>query len=359
MRVRFAPSRADPTSTGRPFAPSNATDREQRMIARNLIRAAVALGSILAASAALAAPIKIGTVVWVGYGPFYVADALGMFKKAGLDVRIKMFADPVEIPPAIAGGSLQGGMVTYNQVFGPLEKGQVQKVVLPIDYSYGADAVVAATSVRSIAELKGRKIGLVQLSPSDLLLAYALSKHGIPESEVNAINMAPDAVVPAMISGQLVSGVTWEPMLSQLLAAGDGKKFHVIFSSKEVPGLIADVLVFDDRFIKANGPAIQKLVKVYLEALAFINAKPDEAAKIIAKVMSISPKEVKEQMPLVHNFQPAEILKAFERSSEPLSFYGSGPIVRDLLKARGEIKTSPPIEATLEPSYAQAALGKK
>lgn len=329
------------------------------MVAKVLIRIAVAVSAALVAFAAFAAPIKIGTVVWVGYGPFYVADALGMFKKAGLDVQIKMFADPVEIPPAIAGGSLQGGMVTYNQIFGPLEKGQVQKVVLPIDYSYGADAIVAATSVKSVAELKGKKVGLVQLSPSDLLLAYALNKHGVPEADVTAINMAPDAVVPAMISGQLVSGVTWEPMLTQLLAAGNGKKFHVLFSSREVPGLIADVLVFDEKFIKANGPALHTLVKVYLDALAYIKAKPDEAAKIIAKVMSISPKEVKEQMPLVHNFQPEEILKSFERSSEPLSFYGSGPIVRDLLKARGEIKTSPSIESTLEPSFAQTALGKK
>ncbi len=329
------------------------------MVARILIRIAVAVSAILVAFAAPAAPINIGTVVWVGYGPFYVADALGMFKKAGLDVRIRMFADPVEIPPAIAGGSLQGGMVSYNQVFGPFEKGQIQKVVLPIDYSYGADAIVAATSIKDVAGFKGRKIGLPQLSPSDVLLAYALRKHGLTESDVTMINMAPDAVVPAMISGQLATGVTWEPMLTQLLAAGGGKRFHVVFSSKDAPGLITDVLVFDEKFIKANGPAIQKLVKVYLDALALMQAKPHESAKIIAKVMSISTKEVKEQLPLVRNVLPADMLKAFARTSEPTSFYGSGPIVLDLLRTRGEIKSSPPIEATLDPSFVEAALAEK
>lgn len=323
------------------------------------IRIAFALGALFCGVAASAAPIRIGTVVWAGYGPFYVADAMGLFKKAGLDVRIKMFADPVEIPPAIAGGSLQGGMVTYNQVFAPYEKGQVQKVVLPIDYSYGADAIVAATSIKDVAAFKGKKIGLVQLSPSDILLAYALRQHGVADSDVTMINMAPEAVAPAMMSGQLTTGVTWEPMLSQLLAAGGGKSFHVVYSSKDAPGLITDVLVFDEKFIKANGPALRKLVKVYIDALAYMQAKPEESARIIAKVMSISTREVKEQLLLVRNVPPADMLKAFERSAEPRSFYGSGPIVLDLLKARGEIKSSPPIEATLDSSFVEAALAGK
>lgn len=329
------------------------------MVSRAFARFAILLVALIAALPASAATIRIGTVVWVGYGPFYVADALGMFKKAGLDVKIKLFADPVEIPPAIAAGSLQGGMVTYSQVFGPFEKGQVQKVVLPLDFSFGADAIVAATGIRSVADFKGRKVGLVQLSPSDILLAYALRKHGLSETDVTMINMAPDAVVPAMVSGQLPAGVTWEPMLTQLLAVGGGKSFHVVYSSKDAPGVITDVLVFDDRFIKANGPALRQLVKVYFEALAYMQAKPDESAKIIAKVMSITPKEVKEQLPLVRNLPPADALKAFERSSEPTSFYGSGPIVLELLKARGEIKTAPPIEATLDPTFVAAVVKGK
>ncbi|MBK8018194.1 MAG: ABC transporter substrate-binding protein [Betaproteobacteria bacterium] len=334
-----------------------------------LVRVAVRFLRLVALPAALAlsgfpaqalagAPIRIGTVVWVGYGPFYVADALGMFKKAGLNVELKMFADPVEIPPAIAGGALQGGMVTYNQVLPQVEKGQMQKVVLPIDYSYGADAIVVNRSVGRIADFKGKKIGLVQLSPSDILLAYAMRKNGLAESDVTLINMAPDAVPPAMLGGQLAVGVTWEPMLSQILAAKGGKEFRVIYSSKDAPGVITDVLVFDEKFIQSNPKDIQTLLKVYLQALAYVKSKPDEAAKIIAKVMSITPKEVKEQMPLVRNLQPADIAKAFAKSDEPLSFFGSGPLIGEILKARGEIKTVPPIESTLEPRFAAAVMGK-
>ncbi len=312
----------------------------------------------VALPAPAATPIRIGTVVWVGYGPFYVADALGLFKKAGLNVEIKMFADPVEIPPAIAGGALQGGMVTYNQVLPQIEKGQMQKVVLPIDYSNGADAIVVAKGIDKIADFKGKKIGLVQLSPSDILLAYAMKKNGLAESDVTLINMAPDAIPPAMAGGQLSVGVTWEPMLSQLLAMKSGKGFKVIYSSKDAPGVITDVLVFDDRFIQSHPKEIETLVRVYLDALAYVKAKPDESAKIIAKVMSITPKEVKEQMPLVRNLQAADIRKAFAKSSEPLSFFGSGPLIGEILKARGEVKVVPAIEDTLEPKFVNAVLGK-
>jgi NitT/TauT family transport system substrate-binding protein len=147
-------------------------------------------------------------------------------------------------------------------------------------------------------------------------------------------------------------------MLSQLLAMKSGKSFKVLYSSKDAPGVITDVLVFDDRFIQAHPKEIETLVKVYLDALAYVKAKPDESAKIIAKVMSITPKEVKEQMPLVRNLQPADIRKAFAKSSEPLSFFGSGPLIGEILKARGEVKVVPAIEDTLEPKFVNAVLGK-
>ena len=294
--------------------------------------------------------MKIATVVWIGYGPFYVAEALDLYKKYNLKVSLQVFNDPALIPAAIASGAVDGGMLTYDQVVGQVAAGRNMKVVMPIDYSNGGDAIVADSSITKVADFKGKKIGYNPLSPSDFLLSYALKTAGMTEKDITPVSMTPEAVPAAMASGQLPIGVTYEPSLSQILGQGGGKKFKVVFSSKNAPGLIADVLVFDDKVIKAKPAQITGVMQAYLDGLAYLKAKPAEANKIIGKFMGVSAAEVKEQLTGVYNIPVAEMPKAFTKAKETTSYYASGEIIGELLKAKGQITTIPPIEATFDAS---------
>lgn len=317
--------------------------------------AAVALGSAAATSLAAApTPLKIGTVVWIGYGPFYVAEAQDLFKKYNLKVSLQVFSDPALIPPALVSGALDGAMLTYDQVIGQVAAGKAHKVVLPIDYSNGGDAIVAAKSITKLADLKGKKVGFNPLSPSDILLSYALKTAGLTDRDISPVSMTPEAVPAAMASGQMPIGVTYEPSLSQVVGQGGGQKFHVLFSSKNAPGLISDVLVFDDKFIKARPSDIRGVIQGYLDGMAFMKAKPDEAAKIIGKAMGVSAKEAREQMAGVYNIPLAEMARAFAPAKETTSFFASGAVIGELLKAKGQIAAIPPTEATIDAQFVQA-----
>jgi len=296
------------------------------------------------------AQMKIATVVWIGYGPFYVAEALDLYKKYNLKVSLQVFNDPALIPAAIASGAVDGGMLTYDQVVGQVAAGRNMKVVMPIDYSNGGDAIVADSSITKVADFKGKKIGYNPLSPSDFLLSYALKTVNLTEKDITPVSMTPEAVPAAMASGQLPIGVTYEPSLSQILGQGGGKKFKVVFSSKNAPGLIADVLVFDDKVIKAKPAQITGVMQAYLDGLAYMKAKPAEAHKIIGKFMGVSAAEVKEQLTGVYNIPVAEMPKAFMKAKETTSYYASGEIIGELLKAKGQITTIPAIEATFDAS---------
>ena len=309
----------------------------------------------LSASASFAATqLNIGTVVWIGYGPFYVAEAMDMFKKYKLSVKLQVFSDPALIPAALAGGSVQGAMVTYDQVIGQVAKGMAQKVVMPIDYSNGGDAIVASKSITRVSEFKGKKIGFNPLSPSDFLLSYALKTNNLTDKDITPVNMTPEAVPAAMASGQMPIGVTYEPSLSQVVSQGGGQKFHVVFSSKDAPGLIADVLVFDDKFIKSNPKEIDGVMRAYLDGMAYMKAKPEESAKIIGKFMGVSAKEVKEQLSGVYNIPLNEMPKAFKPAKETTSYFGSGDIIGNLLKAKGQIDKVPPTESTIDAQFVNA-----
>lgn len=331
-------------------------------LVHRLLKPVAGVALALAAAGTFAAgpvtSMKIGTVIWIGYGPFYVAESLDLFKKYNLKVSLQIFNDPALIPPALASGAIDGAMVTYDQVIGQVAAGQAHKVVMPIDYSNGGDAIVGDASIKNVADFKGKKIGYNPLSPSDFLLSYALKTNGMTDKDITAVNMTPEAVPAAMASGQLPIGVTYEPSLSQILGQGGGKKFKVLFSSKNAPGLIADVLVFDDKFIKAKPAEISGVIKGYLDGMAYMKAKPDEAAKIIGKVMGVSAKEVKEQLGGVYNIPAAEMPKAFVKSKETTSYFASGEIIGQLLKAKGQITTVPPTEATIDAQFVNA-LAKK
>jgi len=327
------------------------TDRSESMIKdlkKFILGAALAL---MASSSLAATQMKIGTVIWIGYGPFYIAESLDFYKKHGLSVKLQVFSDPALIPPALVGGSVQGAMVTYDQVIGQAAKGIRHKVVMPIDFSNGGDAIVVSTSINKITDFKGKKVGYNPLSPSDFLLTYALKVNNMTDKDITSVSMTPEAVPAAMASGQLPIGVTYEPSLSQILSQGGGKKFKVIFSSKDAPGLIADVLVFDEKFIQSNSKDIAAIVKVYLEGLEYMRTKPDEAAKIIGKFMGISAKEVKEQLSGVYSIPLKEMPSAFVKSKDTKSYYGSGEIISSLLKAKGQIDKIPPTESTIDAQF--------
>jgi NitT/TauT family transport system substrate-binding protein len=322
----------------------------------------VAVAAVLAATSSLsfAAPatLNVATVVWIGYGPFYIAEALDLYKKQGLSVKLQVFSDPALIPAALAGGSVQGAMMTYDQVIGQVAKGMPQKVVMPIDYSNGGDAIVATMAITKISDFKGKKVGFNPLSPSDFLLSYALTSNGLGINDITPVNMTPESVPAAMVSGQMPIGVTYEPSLSQILKQGGGKKYHVVYSSKNAPGLISDVLVFDDKFIKASPKDITGIMKAYLEGMAFMKAKPDEAAKIIGKFMGVSAKEVKEQLPGVYNIPLNEMPKAFTKSKETISYFASAEIIGGILKAKSQIDKIPATEATMDAQFVTALQAK-
>lgn len=316
-------------------------------------------GAILAGAAGLSAlsaqaveQLKIGTVVWVGQAPFYVAEKMDLFKAHGLKVNLQFFSDPTLIPTAIASSALDGGTLTYDQVINTTAKGLQQKVVMPIDFSNGGDAIVADASVKSISDLKGRKVGYSPLSTSDFLLAYALKSHGLSSNDIQPVSMSPEDVPGAMASGSLPVGVTYEPSVSQVVKL-PGDKFHVLYSSKQAPGLITDVLVFDQHLIVQRPAAIKALIQGYLDGLAYIKAHPDESAAIIGKVLGVSAEEAKVQLQLVYNIPLGEMAKNFERTDAVTSFFGSGQLIASLLKDAGQIPAVPDLNATFDTRFIQ------
>ncbi|UAW98521.1 ABC transporter substrate-binding protein [Halopseudomonas nanhaiensis] len=326
-----------------------------RCFRKTLLGVGLASVSFVAPMAAQGAEtLKIGTVVWAGYGPFYVADELDLYDEFGLDVDLQFFNDPALIPSAMASRAVDGGMLTYDQVVGSVAKGLKHQVVMPIDFSNGGDAIVADKSITSIADFKGKAVGYNPLSPSDFLLAYALQSNGMSEKDIRPVNMTPEGIPGAMASGSLPVGVTYEPNVSQILGMGKGDKYHVVYSSKDAPGLITDVLVFDQSVIEKRPEAITAMIKGYQAGLDYMQANPEESAKIIGKVLGVTAEEAVEQMEGAYNLPLDEMAKSFEKSEDTTSFFGSGAVIADILVKNQQIQAAPDFAETFDASFVEA-----
>lgn len=300
------------------------------------------------------AAATLGVVNWIGYGPLYCAAANGYFKKDGADVKLVTFSDNSLMAGALRGGELDASTLTYDQVLIADAKGWGLKVVMPLDYSVGGDAILASAAVHDIQDLKGRKVAFQTLSPSDFLLGYALAQRGLSQKDLQPVNVTPEAVVATMATGAVDAGVTYQPSVSMILKLGGGKLYHVLLSSRDARGMITDVLVVRDSTIARNPGLVTGLIRGTLEGLAFMHREPAKAAAIIAKTLDISTADVQAQLPNVENPSLAQLSDVFRKSEVLPSFHASGKVIGDILRRQGQIQVLPVIDDTYDARFVAA-----
>ncbi len=318
----------------------------------------ISIGLPATAAVNAAASLNVGVVTWIGYGPIYCAAANGYYKKYGLDVRLVNFTDNSVMPGALQSGQIDATTMTYDQVIASNARGWKLKVVMPVDYSVGGDAILAGSKIHSVKELKGQKVAFMAASPSDFLLGYALAKDGLSEKDVQVVNTTPEGVVGIMAGGSTAAGVTYEPNVSVIAKSSGGKRFHVLMSSREARGMITDVMVVKDTMIAKNPSWVDGLIRGTLDGLSFMQSDPAGAVAIIAKTLEISPAEVREQLPNIENPSLANLGDVFEKGAGLPSFYASGKIIGDILRREGQIDTAPLTEATYDASFVNAIQGQ-
>ena len=298
--------------------------------------------------------INLGVVNWIGYGPIYCAATNGYYKKYGSDVKLVTFSDNSLMAGALEGGELAASTLTYDQVLTANAKGWKLKVVMPVDYSVGGDAILASAAIHTVGDLRGRRVAFQPLSPSDFLLGYVLAGVGLSEKDVRPVNSTPEGVVTIMASTTVDAGVTYEPSVSTILKIGGGKQYHVLISSREAKGMITDVLALKESTLASNPKLAEGLIRGTMDGLAFMQNEPAKAAALIAKTLEVSVADVQAQLPNVENPSLPHLGDVFTKTNSLPSFHASGRIIGDILRKQGQILALPPIDATYDSRFVAA-----
>lgn len=258
-----------------------------------LVHLAAALGATLLGQTlqvSAATKVVVGHDLWIGYSGVFIAQEKGYFKEAGLDVELKPFSNPGETLPAMAAGKLDIGLTTLQNLVLLNGTSDITAVTIGlIDASNGADAVVAKDSIKSLADLKGKKVGATLGEVNHFLLLVGLEKAGLKESDIVLTNMSADDAGAAFVAGQLDAAVTWEPWVTKAKSAGG----HTVFTSLEIPDTIMDCIAVPKASVEAKRATYAAFIAAVDKGVAFLRKSPDEAYPLIAKYLGATNDDVK------------------------------------------------------------------
>jgi NitT/TauT family transport system substrate-binding protein len=322
--------------------------------------AASAAPSAAAPAPSAAAPIPtptgptltIGYSDWPGWVAWEIAIQKGWFKEAGVNVEFKWF-DYVPSMDAFTAGKVDADSMTNGDALVTGSGGGKSVCIVANDYSDGNDMIVAKPGIKTLADLKGKKLGVEVGFVDHLLVLKAMESAGMKDKDIKLVNVKTDDTPTALKSGKVDAIAAWQPNSGAALKELPGST--PIFTSANVPGLIYDHLCVSPKSLAANRAEWLKVVKVWFRVVDYIAdpANLDDAAKLMSARVGLTPDVYKGLMKGTHLLNMAENLKHFEKGETFDSIYGSSKIV-DTFNVKNAVYKAPmKVEEYFDPSLVE------
>jgi len=232
--------------------------------------------------------LKVGSNIWPGYEPIYLARELGHYPRES--IRLVEFLSATQVIRAFRNNVIQVAALTMDEVLLLREYGMDVCIILAMDISNGGDAIIGKQEINGIEDLPGKRIGVEHTALGNYFLNLSLKAKNIKVSDLHIISSRIDEHERMYSDGLLDAVVTFEPVKSRLLKIGTKK----IFDSSQTPNKIFDVLAVERSALEKYPKELDMLLKGWFKSLDFIKAKPQTAASYISKRMNISDEEVLE-----------------------------------------------------------------
>jgi NitT/TauT family transport system substrate-binding protein len=299
--------------------------------------------------------LKIAYSDWPGWVAWEIAIQKGWFKEAGVDVEFT-WLDYVASMEAFSAGKVDAVCMTNGDALVTGATGGKSVSIIINDYSDGNDMIVAKPGIATVAQLKGKTIGVEVGFVDHLLLLHALKSANLKESDVKLKNIKTDQTPQALKSGDVDAIGAWQPSSGAALKEVPGSK--PIFTSKDVPGLIYDMLSVNPKSLAERKADWIKVTKVWDRVAKFINDEKnsEEAAKIMSARVGLSPAEYKAIMKGTHIMDLTEAKKHWAKAEGLVSVFGSNKVVDEFNVKNAVYKAPEKVDDYLDPTFTDEAL---
>lgn len=291
---------------------------ERRLLSRSFVFSALLVAVILTwgmgLSSTFAAPpgkpeiskLNIGLPVPVlSFLPVYVAEEKGFFKEEGLtEVKILAFKGDADVIQGLTAGTLDINVASLTGVVVSINAGQKFKAFWG-GYNMAYMDWYALPKYKTVADTKGGRWGITRYGAlTDFLTRYLLRSVGLnPEKDVTILQVGGGEYgIPAMEAGQL-DVCTLSPVHSYVASE---KGFRLIANQRQIaPDWPTHVIYAKEDFIAKNPNTIKAVLRAHSNAMEWMKANPDEAAKIGNKVIKAKVEHCRRALDeLRDDFQP-------------------------------------------------------
>ena len=236
-------------------------------------------GNVMTTDKKTSSTINLSLDEWIGWKS--IIDANGglttqkgsIYDQLGIDVNISVINDATQSSNALIKGDLDAAGYTINRVAflsTKFEKAGID-VVMPYitNYSNGGDGIIAKSTLKTIKDLIGAKIGVPEFSEAQTLVVWFVNNSDLSDKDKKDIidNLilfdTPDEAAKAFFAGQVDVSATWEPYLTQAQNMSD---CHILFSTASSTNLVMDGILFNKAFTDANPDVVNKFIQGSLMA---------------------------------------------------------------------------------------------
>lgn len=236
-------------------------------------------------------PFRVAFNTWIGYSPLVIAKEKGFLAEQGLDVDISILEGIGEKNSALIRGDIDAVGHTADSAVTSAASGVDGQIVFVFDRSLGADGILAKDTIKTIGDLKGKKVALEPGFTGHFFFLALLDEAGLTPDDVEVLPMDTGTAGSSFVGGQGDVAVTWEPWIGK---AKDVPGAHILVTSADKPGLIIDVLFMNSDTIKERPEDVHKLIVAMGKATDWYMENRDEGDQIIADFWKLSLEEEKE-----------------------------------------------------------------
>ena len=243
------------------------------------------LSILISCAQAPQTPLRVGANVWPGYEPLFLAKELGYYQ--GHPIQVQSYPSATEVSQAFRNEDIEVAALTMDETLLLAQIIPDLRVILITDFSNGADVLMAKPEIKTLKDLKGRKIGVESNALGGYVLSRVLDKAGLSLKDIQVFSLGVSEHEQAYKQNLIDAVVTFEPILSNLLKAGA----KILFDSSQIPSEIVDVLMVHEQLLTERQADLKVLISGWFKALNYNQQYPEEAARKMAVRQQVTPEE--------------------------------------------------------------------
>lgn len=231
---------------------------------------------------------------WLGHYPAWVGIEKGLFKKHGLGVLFQNFYASSGRMGSLVAGDLDVASTGSISAIALMASGSKGFMAFGTQDSYATvEGIIANKSIKTIKDLKGKRIAAPFASSAHVLVLDILEQNGLdPEKDLSLLNLKVNEMPAAMGSGEIDACAAWTPHFNKLLNMPgnhmlvNDTEFSLYKKYKLGPG--PDLLVVRKEFAEKYPNTSKAFVKGYFEAVDMLINEPEACAKVLVKLTNLS-----------------------------------------------------------------------